>query len=67
MTPRLRAEEERGIVKPENETRVEATLALCCTVPIRRSTVFEGLRDRKLEASQVWTESRQEDRDAKAR
>jgi len=51
-TPRLRAWEDGEIEVPRNEKELSVILSLCCCVPMRRYSVFDGLTERRLSVSQ---------------
>jgi len=47
---------------PQKEREESRIFALCCRVPIRRYSVFEGLTVRRFDVSQEQTASRVEER-----
>ena len=65
MIPRFRVESVgvRGVPLKINDD--EVSLARCCRVPMMRYSVFEGLTDKRLVVSQVYTESRVEEREVR--
>lgn len=61
-TPRFLTVEEGVREVPLKVMDVEVILERCCSVPMRRNSVLEGLSISRFRDSQEWTESRMEDR-----